>query len=76
MAGSKVIVSEDLTSERASLLFRLRATYGIKNVWSRDGMLCFKHDNKINKIRNFSEYSKLKLANLEPLAKHASPVNK
>lgn len=46
LAGSGVTIREDLTAERLKLLQAAIAKYGLRNVWTMDGRVIVKSENK------------------------------
>lgn len=57
--GSKLFVSEDLTKPRLQLLNEVKSAVGKENVWSYNGIIYTKINNKIEKIRSNEDLLKI-----------------
>lgn len=55
--GTKIVVREDLTEKRHSLMREVQKKYG--TVWSSEGNIFAKVREKIYKITNYSDFVKL-----------------
>ena len=47
LKGKKFLITESLTSRRYHLLKEAQEKYGVKNVWTSDGRILFKQNNRI-----------------------------
>ena len=47
LEGKKFLATERLTSRRYNLLKEAQEKYGVKNVWTSDGRILFKQNNRI-----------------------------
>lgn len=50
LKGSKIVMKEDLTTERLKVMKDASDKYGFKNVWSSNGIIYAKTDNGVEKI--------------------------
>ena len=47
LKGKKFLITESLTSRRYNFLKEAQEKYGVKNVWTSDGRILFKQNNRI-----------------------------
>ena len=48
LKGKKYLITESLTSNRMKLLLEAQQKYGVRNVWTSDGRILYKVDNKVS----------------------------
>jgi len=48
--GKKIVITESLTNRRYNLLQKAKTKFGIKNVWTNEGRILTKTNNKIKEI--------------------------
>ena len=48
LKGKKLLITESLTVYRMKLLDEARQKYGVRNVWTYDGRVMYKENNKIS----------------------------
>lgn len=51
LKGTKIVIKEDLTKNRDLQMKELLVKYGRNSVWSRDGMLFYKTNGNVHKIK-------------------------
>nr|CAH7719785.1 unnamed protein product [Callosobruchus chinensis]CAH7738925.1 unnamed protein product [Callosobruchus chinensis] len=49
LKGSQIVMKEDLTVERMKIVKEASEKYGFKNVWTFNGNIFVKTDNKVEK---------------------------
>ena len=60
LKGTKVSVSESLSSRRLALYHELRELLGKDNVWTSDAKICFKLNGVVNRIQHQNDLESLK----------------
>lgn len=56
LKGSKIVLREDLTKLRLSILTEAKNRFGPNSVWSFAGFIYFKYKNRINKVSTFKQF--------------------
>lgn len=59
LKGTKMIIKEDLTVRRATLLKNAAERFGIKSTWTINGVITTKIDGVLHKIRKLEDIDKL-----------------
>ena len=59
LSGSKIRIIEDLTQIRVGVIRKAIEAYSLKSVWSSDGCILVKINNKKYRIQNENELSDL-----------------
>lgn len=58
LKGTGIFIVEDLTKENFNLLNICKTKFGFKNVWTSDGRIFARVDNKIQRIRSMDDLQK------------------
>lgn len=63
-AGTKIVVKEDLTKIRYALFKECAQRFGFRNVWTADGVIKVKSDNKIWTVKDIKAAQEIEQRNL------------
>lgn len=59
LKGKNIVIREDLTPQRASIVKKAVKMFGPRNVWTRHGHIYIKKNNKTSKIKSLLDFQRL-----------------